>query len=222
MSRYIRRELETVEFNLEAAHHSVSQCENYLVRLTTYRRRLCSYIDLTRQQLASISHYGCKAWPVNKKAQEMKEQRKDLRKDFKYVVEVLEQLSDRLKDDMNLLLGLRAVFLNRAMTGLAFVGVLFLPFNSVAGILGMSGKYGPGTKNFWVYWACLAPMMFAVLIFHQVYSTAQRPRLRAGHTIGNWVNVSSCLGQWREGTWALWRARVTRPRPRSEDVGDMV
>lgn len=219
LAKYVRREHQTVEFNVEAAHHSVSQCEKYLVHLSTYRRRMSCYLDLTRHQLDSINAYGCKAWPLERATEEMKQRREELKKDFEYITNVLEKLSDRLQDDMNLLLGLRAVFLNRAMTSLAFVGVLFLPFNSVAGILGMSGKYGPGTKNFWVYWACLAPMVFAVWIFHQVYTTAQKPRLGPKHMVGNWMDVSWCYDELNEWSWAMWQTSVTKPVLPSEPVG---
>jgi Mg2+ and Co2+ transporter CorA len=146
-SKYIKRELQAIEFNLEIAHHNVSQCEEYLVHLAAYRRRISCYIELARQQLAAIESFGCKAWIVKSQSKEMIQARRELREDFVYIVKVLEKHSQRLNHNLELLLGLRAVELNRIMASFALVGVFFLPFNVVAAILGMPGEYGPGTKQ---------------------------------------------------------------------------
>lgn len=195
--RFIKRELEAIEFNLEIAHHSVSQCEEYLVHLAAYRRRISCYLDLTRQQLAAIESFGCKAWPVKRASKEMKEKRKELREDFIYVVKVFEKHSQRLNHNLELLLGPRALALNRIMASFALVGVFFLPFSVVAAILGMPGEYGPGTKNFWVYWAILAPVMAVVLLVHQAYGIARQPRVRACRTygLGRRVDVEQYVSQ---------------------------
>jgi hypothetical protein len=221
--RYIKRELEAIEFNLEIAHHSISQCEEYLVHLAAYRRRISCYLELTRQQLTAIESYGCKAWPVKRASKEMKETRKELREDFLHVVRVLEEHSRRLNHNLELLLGLRAVALNRIMASFALVGVFFLPFSVVAAILGMPGEYGPGTKNFWVYWAILAPVMAVVLLVHQAYGIARQPRVteRRTYGLGRRVNVERYVSQVWKRLGGGWRGTIRQDLPYGQTMVDV-
>jgi hypothetical protein len=217
-SRYIKRELQAIEFNLEMAHHNVSQCEEYLVHLAAYRRRISCYIELTHQQLAAIESFGCKAWIVKKPSKDMIQARKELREDFVYVVKVLEKHSQRLNHNLELLLGLRAVALNRIMASFALIGVFFLPFNVVAAILGMPGEYGPGTKNFWVYWAILAPVMAVVLLVHQAYGIARQPRVcvRRTYGISRRMDVDRHVSRVWERLGSVWRGIAREDRPYSQ------
>jgi Mg2+ and Co2+ transporter CorA len=185
MGSYINRELQAIEFNLEIAQHDVAQCEEYLVHLAAYRRRISCYLDLVRQQLASIEAFGCKAWAVGRLRNEMEQARNELREDFKHVLGLLENHSQRINHNLELLLGLRGVYesresriLSRIMASLALVGILFLPFNTVATILGMQGDFGPGSKRFWVYWAISIPVMTVLVLVHIAYSIPREPSVR--------------------------------------------
>ena len=180
MAGYINRELQVIEFNLEIAHHDIAQAEEYLVRLAAYRRRISCYLRLVREQLASIKAFGCTAWVTRRPSNKMREARKELHEDFKYVEALLETHSQRIDHNFELLLGLRGVYesrksriLSRNMTSLALVGVLFLPFSSVASILSIQGDYGPGERRFWVYWAVSAPITIVLLIMHVAYSNPE-------------------------------------------------
>lgn len=213
-STYIKRELQAIEYNLEMAHHNVSQCEEYLIHLAAYRRRISRYVELTRQQLAAIEHFGCKAWIVQKPSKDMIQARNELREDFLHIVKVLEQHSQRLNHNLELLLGLRAVALNRTMASFALVGVFFLPFNVVAAILGMPGEYGPGTKNFWVYWAILAPIMAVVLLVHQVYGISRQSSVCVRtYGISRRVDVDRYVSRVRERLRSAWRGIAREDGP---------
>ncbi|KAF2183261.1 hypothetical protein K469DRAFT_209909 [Zopfia rhizophila CBS 207.26] len=185
MSSYVNRELQVIEFNLEIAQRDIAQREEYLVHLAAYRRRISCYLDLVRQQLASIEVFGCKAWAIGRPSDEIKQARKELREDFKHVVGLLEKHSQRINHNLELLLGLRGVYesresriLGRNMASLALVGVLFLPFGCVAAILGMQGDYSPGAKKFWVYWAISTPVMAVLLLVHVAYGIHREPSVR--------------------------------------------
>jgi hypothetical protein len=219
-STYIKRELQSIEYNLEISHHNVSQCEEYLVHLAAYRRRISCYIELTRQQLAAIESFGCKSWMVESPSKEMIQAREELREDFVYVVNILEKHSQRLNHNMELLLGLRAVSLNRTMASFALLGVFFLPFNVVAAILGMPGEYGPGTKNFWVYWAILAPVMAVVLVVHRAYGVVRQPRVCVHHTYGisRKMGIDWYISRLCERLGSVWRGVNREARPRGQNI----
>jgi Mg2+ and Co2+ transporter CorA len=60
----------------------------------------------------------------------------------------------------------RAATQNQTLMILTFVATFFLPINTVAAILNMTGDFGPGQEKFGMFWAICAPIaIFLVLVF---------------------------------------------------------
>lgn len=61
--------------------------------------------------------------------------------------------------------GKQAVAKNRSVGILTLIATIFLPFGTVAAILGLQGEFAPGMGLFWVYWAAAVPITCSILGF---------------------------------------------------------
>jgi len=80
---------------------------------------------------------------------------------------------------------------NHGIARLSLLAMVFLPFSSVATILGMQGSFSPGDKKFWLFWVvAIALTTFVVGMFLLYDRIVQRLRV-------HFPKVSK-MRQWRK------------------------
>src|SRR5437773_935243 len=90
---------------------------------------------------------------------------------------MMQRNCDRIAKDMELLVNLVAIgeqrqsmIKNRTVTTLTTVATVFLPFSTIATVLGMQGDYAPGEAKFWVVWAVSVPITVAIMLVYLAYN----------------------------------------------------
>ena len=87
------------------------------------------------------------------------EQARDWENDFGNLQAWFSGTSQRIEKNIRLLTGLVAIgegkqglVENHGIARLSLLAMVFLPFSSVATILGMQGNFTPGDTKFWLFW----------------------------------------------------------------------
>lgn len=200
VNAYLKAELLAIEWNLENMSVGIGDLEMYRRALFVYRRRISGYERLAAEQHALLGAFGRRAWlppdvleaggiysngddVVRRLPPEVRRAHADLVADFASVRALLADNAARVEKNIALigmLLTLQewgvARVSSRAVTVLTFVGVVSIPFGTVASILDIGGDggaaggssgttgdgtdnisranpgYGPGQDSFWVFW----------------------------------------------------------------------
>lgn len=63
---------------------------------------------------------------------------------------------------------------NHAVARITLVAMIFLPFSTVAAILGMPGNFAPGSDYFWVFWAVVLPLTALIIGSFALYDGFRR------------------------------------------------
>jgi Mg2+ and Co2+ transporter CorA len=111
-----------------------------------------------------------------------------MEEDFIYLQVKVQKTAQRIEKNINLLTALvaigegkQALDENHGVARLNLLATVFLPFSTVAAILGMQGNYAPGAEIFWLFWAVSIPLTgfivgisalydgFALSIYNQMY-----------------------------------------------------
>lgn len=168
INEYVNREMATIEFTLEKEEPSFRDLEVYLKDLYIYRRRCTKYHELISQAKEQCSRRGQASWSRSSSSIAM-EHAKDMEGDFIYLLMKTQDTAQRIEKNINLLTSLVAIGAGKqgldeshSVSRLNLLAIIFLPFSTIATILGMQGSYAPGAGSFWLFWAVAIPLTAAI------------------------------------------------------------
>jgi hypothetical protein len=165
INEYVNREMATIEYILEKHEPNFRDLEVYLKDLYIFRRRCTKYHDLISEAKEQCTKHGQQNWPRNLESGLATEHAKDMEGDFIYLQVKVQKTAQRIEKNINLLTALvaigegkQALDENHGVARLNLLATVFLPFSTVAAILGMQGNYAPGAEIFWLFWAISIPL----------------------------------------------------------------
>ncbi len=135
----------------------IDRLKDFLNQLYVGRRRVRKYQELIACQLELLRVRGMQpaAWRANRAPAILADMRTDfvqartaMENNFQRIAQTLQLITS----GMQVLQGQQSIQQNVMLGFLAVVATLGVPFNSVAGILGMQRTYGPGQVNFGKFW----------------------------------------------------------------------
>ena len=95
----------------------------------------------------------------------------DWDKDLKYISRRYGDVKKRMEYLISSMTGLISIVESRrslqetkVMKTLTVLGMIFIPLAFTSGIFSMTGKYAPGEKSFWIYFAVALPLVFLIFI----------------------------------------------------------
>jgi Mg2+ and Co2+ transporter CorA len=173
INEYINREITTIEYKLEREEPGFRDLETYLKELYIHRRRITRYIELIDETKEQCVKRGPRAWPRDLASPLAAEQARDWEDDFVNLHDWFHATSLRMEKNIRLLTALVAIgegkqslVENHGIARLSLLAMVFLPFSSVATILGIQGNFAPGEGKFWLFWVvAIALTTFVVGIF---------------------------------------------------------
>lgn len=159
INEYVNREITTLEYILEREESTFRDLEIYLKDLYLHRRRITRYHELITETRDQCSKRGPRAWPRDLSSELAKEQALDWEDDFANLQVWFQGTSTRIEKNIRLLIALvqigegkQGLAENQGIARLSLLAMVFLPFSSVATILGMQGNFAPGDGKFWLFW----------------------------------------------------------------------
>ncbi|KAF2176590.1 hypothetical protein K469DRAFT_755601 [Zopfia rhizophila CBS 207.26] len=201
-NEYIKRELANIELRLEKTESTFQELEALLKELYRIRRRCNKYCELVTEAASQCKNRGQALWPStqhgNAEAISLADRHaRELEADFQYVLDNMTTSISRIEKNITLLMtlvsigeGRQGLQENGGIALLTLVATIFLPSETVATVLGLQTRYGPGANKFWVLWAVALPLTLLVVAISSLYPTG-----------------SAALNQ-------LW-AKYFRPKPRT-------
>jgi Mg2+ and Co2+ transporter CorA len=178
---YINRELATIEYILEKEEPGIQDLETYLKDLYGYRRRYTMYYNLLGEAKQQCQRRGQQNWRRSSTSDAAIAQAKDLEEDFTHLQSKMQLTGQRTEKNLNLLKSLVAISEgkhsvqeNHRMAQITLVAAVFLPFSTVAAILGMQGTFAPGAEAFWVFWAVAIPLTLFIILTFVIYNSIER------------------------------------------------
>lgn len=169
VNEYVSRELATIEFRLEREEPNIQDLELHLKDLFTLRRCCSRYHELITDARAQCKQRGRRSWPKSS-SPIATENAKDLEEDFEHLQGLLQGTCNRIEKNIRLLTTLVAIGENKqgieknhGLTRLTLIATIFLPFSTLAAILGMQGPYSPVGNRFWVFWIVAVPITASVV-----------------------------------------------------------
>jgi len=175
-SGYIERDINSIEWQLENEGVGIDGLTAFLNQLHVGRRRVRKYQALITGQLELLRAKGMlpAAWRANSAPVILA----DMRMDFAQARSAMEKNSQRIAQTWQLITsvmqvrqGEQTIQQNVLLGFLAVVATLGVPFNAVAGILGMQTTYGPGQVDFGKFWSIsgiVIAVVFGIGIFFMV------------------------------------------------------
>lgn len=159
VNEYVNREITSIEYKLEREEPGFRDLEIYLKDLYLHRRRITRYSELTSETKFQISKRGPRAWPRDPTSDLAADQARDWEDDFSNLHAWFKATSSRIEKNIRLLTALVAIsegkqglIESHGIGRLSLLAMVFLPFSSVAAILGMQGNFAPGDGKFWLFW----------------------------------------------------------------------
>jgi len=181
VNEYLNREFSTIEHMLEKQEAGIKDLEAHLKSLYTYRRRCLMYHKLISEAREQCQKRGKQSWHKHSKSDAAIEDAIDLQDDFAFLQLKMQDIGLRIEKNINLLAALVAIgenkqgiIENRDVARITLVAMVFLPFSTVAAILGMPGNFAPGSDNFWVFWAVVIPLTVLVVGSFALYDSFRR------------------------------------------------
>jgi Mg2+ and Co2+ transporter CorA len=171
---YSSRELSTIEWKMEKRNASFSSLEVCLQDLFVLRRRCTLYTDLICCAQAQIIELGKASWgPQNTKViSSASSSACDLTLDFKTLQHKMEALVERVQNNISTITALVALGESKHsleeshnVKRLTVLATIFLPFSTIASIMGMQGTFGVGSHLFWVYWVTALGIVVGLLLW---------------------------------------------------------
>ncbi|PMD18541.1 hypothetical protein NA56DRAFT_691016 [Hyaloscypha hepaticicola] len=148
-----------IEYKLEREEPSFLDLELYLKELYIHRRRITRYLELISETKDQCVKRGPRAWPQDPTSELGVEQARDWEDDFGNLQAWFNATSQRMEKNIRLLTALVAIgdgkqslTENHGIARLSLLAMVFLPFSSVATILGIQGSFAPGEGKFWLFW----------------------------------------------------------------------
>lgn len=199
---YINRELFTIEYILEKREWTFGDLEICLKDLYVYRRRCSKYHELITESKEQCSRRGQKHWSKDHSSDLAMQHGRDLEEDFTFLQSRTAETINRIEKNINLLIALVAIGEgkqqleeNRGIVRLSLLATVFLPFSTVAAILGMQGSYAPDSGGFWLFWAIAVPLTALVMILSLLYDGLGKPvYLRLRNFWSLWAKQCNKLG----------------------------
>jgi Mg2+ and Co2+ transporter CorA len=159
INEYVNRDITTIEYKLEREEHEFRDLEAYLKELFIHRRRVTLYIELIDETKEQCVKRGPQAWPRDPASLLGAEQARDWEDDFANLHAWFHATSQRIEKIIRLLTALveigegkQSLVENHGIARLSLLAMVFLPFSSVATILGIQGSFAPGEGKFWLFW----------------------------------------------------------------------
>jgi Mg2+ and Co2+ transporter CorA len=182
---YMERELNTIEWRLENEKTSLEGFEFYLEKLFTMRRRISKYKSLVDDHFQSCLSHTPKSWytsgqtpprPQGGIGSSFHEVYSSIQRDIEHVQSLIQRNADRITETVTLITSLMSVLegktalkQNQRLGLLTIFATLALPFNAAAAIFSVQTEFGPGGKQFGVFWEVagsilgLAALLLALL-----------------------------------------------------------
>lgn len=181
---YLNREFSTIEHVLEKQEAGIRDLESHLKSLYVYRRRCLMYYKLISEAKEQCQKRGKQSWHKHSTSDVAIENASDLRGDFAFLQLKMQDTGLRTEKNINLLMGLVAIGENKqgivenhAVARITLFAMIFLPFSTVATILGMPGNFAPGSDCFWVFWAIVLPLTALIIGSFALYDGFRRHML---------------------------------------------
>lgn len=173
INEYVNREITTIEYKLEREEHGFRDLEAYLKELFIHRRRITRYIELIDETKEQCMKRGPRSWSQDSTSEFCAQQARDWEDDFVNIHAWFHATSQRIEKIIRLLTALVAIgegkqslVENHGIARLSLLAMVFLPFSSVATILGIQGSFAPGEGKFWLFWVvAIVLTTFVVGIF---------------------------------------------------------
>jgi Mg2+ and Co2+ transporter CorA len=173
INEYINREITGIEYKLEREEPGFRALELYLKELFIHRRRITRYLELINETKVQCIKRGPRGWPRDSNSELAAEQAGDWEDDFANIERWFIATSQRMEKNIRLLTALVAIgegkqslVENHGIARLSLLAMVFLPFSSVATILGIQGTFAPGEGKFWLFWVvAIALTAFVIGIF---------------------------------------------------------
>jgi Mg2+ and Co2+ transporter CorA len=158
INQYVNREMATIEYKLEKEEPTFRDLEVYLKDLYIYRRRCTKYHELINEARDQCSRRGQASWSRSGSSVAI-EHARDIEGDFSYLLARTQGTIQRIEKNINLLASLVSIGAakqgldeSHSVSRLNLLAIIFLPFSTIAAILGMQGNYAPGAESFWLFW----------------------------------------------------------------------
>lgn len=184
INEYVNREMATIEYKLEKEEPSFRDLEVYLKDLYIYRRRCTKYHELISEARDQCYSRGQASWSRSSSSIAI-EHAKDMEADYSYLLSRTEGTAQRTEKNINLLTSLVAIGAGKqgldeshSVSRLNLLAIIFLPFSTIATILGMQGNYAPGAGQFWLFWAVAVPLTAGIFVMSALHGW--NAKLRAG------------------------------------------
>jgi len=169
----------TIEYILEKEESGFRDLEVYLKDLYVFRRRCTKYHELITHTKEQCSSRGQQHWP-HSVSEIAIENAKDSENDFIYLENKVQGTGQRIEKNINLLTALvsigegkQALDENHGIIRLTLLATVFLPFSTVAAILGMQGGYAPGAGSFRLFWAVAVPLTGFIVGISALWGTSR-------------------------------------------------
>jgi Mg2+ and Co2+ transporter CorA len=213
VNEYLNREFGTIEHMLEKQESSIRDFEAHLKSLYVYRRRCLMYHKLISEAREQCQKRGKRSWHKHSKSNAAIENASDLQEDFAFLQLKMQDTGLRTEKNINLLTALVAIGENKqsiaenhAVARITLLAMIFLPFSTVAAILGMPGNFAPGSDNFWVFWVVVLPLTALIAGWFTLYDGFRRCMLNImnGHSFhkrfGSSLVIKAPSGKRKNGT----------------------
>jgi Mg2+ and Co2+ transporter CorA len=181
VNEYLNREFSTIEHMLEKQESSIRDFEAHLKSLYVYRRRCLMYHKLISEGREQCHKRGKRSWHKHSKSNAAIENANDLQEDFAFLQLKMQDTGLRTEKNINLLTALvaigenkQSIVENHAVARITLLAMIFLPFSTVAAILGMPGNFAPGSDNFWVFWVVVLPLTALITGWFTLYDGFRR------------------------------------------------
>jgi Mg2+ and Co2+ transporter CorA len=189
VNEYVKRELANIEHHLEKSESTFRELEQHLKELYRIRRRCNKDRELVTEAATQCKKRGQALWPSSKATPDgnididaitfVERHAQELEEDLKYVFDNMSISISRIEKNITLLMALvtisegrQGLQENRGIATLTFIATIFLPFGTVATILGIQTQYGPGASGFWMLWAVALPLTVLVIIIPFLFPAA--------------------------------------------------
>ena len=159
INEYVNRELATIEYILEKEEPGFQELEIFLKDLYIYRRRLVKYHELITEAKDHCKQRGQLSWARDLTSNLAIEHASETKGDFAYLQGKTQGTTQRIEKNISLLASLVAIEAGKqslvdshGIAKLTLLAIIFVPFATIASILGMEGEFSPSGKLFWVFW----------------------------------------------------------------------
>jgi hypothetical protein len=164
-NEYLNRELATIDHMLEKEEPDIQELEAQLKDLYVYRRRSLMYHKLISELKDQCQRRGQPNWSRDVASDIAIKHAADLEEDFAFLQLKMQETEERIEKTLNHLTSLvvigeskQGIRENQGVARITLVAMIFLPFSTVAGILGMQGNFAPGADGFWIFWVIAIPL----------------------------------------------------------------